>query len=126
MAAVEAALIVPVLLLIVMGTLEYGWMFWKAADVNNAARQGARVAALGGATATDVTDKVLTALTAAGLQGSGYILTITPDDPSTLSSGEDVTVQISIPYANIAVVNSALIPTPTNLVATVVMPREGP
>jgi Flp pilus assembly protein TadG len=126
MAAVEAALIVPVLLLIVMGTLEYGWLFWKAADVNNAARQGARVGSLGGATATDVTDKILSALTACGLEDSGYTVTMTPVDPATLSSGEELTVQISIPYANIAVINSALIPTPTNLTATVVMPREGP
>jgi Flp pilus assembly protein TadG len=126
LALIETVLILPLLLLIILGTMEYGWLFWKAADINNAARQGARVGSRGGATAGDITTTVLDVLTASGLQDSGYTVTITPPDPTTLDSGEQLTVQVSVPYANIAVINTAMIPTPDQLSATVIMPREGP
>jgi Flp pilus assembly protein TadG len=126
LAIIEAAVVLPLVLLFVLGVLEYGWLFWKAADINNACRQGSRVGSRGGATATDVTDAVLAALTNAGLEASGYTVTIAPLDPETLDSGEALTVTVSVPYANIALVNLALIPTPVNLRATVVMAREGP
>lgn len=126
LSTVEMALIMPLVLLMVLGILEYGWLFSKAADVNNACRVGARTGSLGGKATADVEAAVLAAMTAAGLQDSEYTLTLDPADPSTLSSGQALTVTLSIPYANISVVNSALIPTPTNLSSTVVMAREGP
>ena len=125
-AIIEAAVVLPLVLLFVLGVVEYGWLFWKASDVNNACRLGARVGSRGGAVAADVETAVLGALTTAGLETSGYVLTVDPIDPATLDSGELLTVTISIPYANIALADFPLIPTPTNLTATVVMAREGP
>lgn len=126
LSTVEAALTAPVILVLILGIIEYGWLFAKAADVNNACRIGARTASLGGRTAADVNASVLASLTAAGLEDSGYTLTLSPAEPSDVSSGQAVTVTLSIPYANIAIANSVLIPTPTNLSTTVVMAREGP
>jgi Flp pilus assembly protein TadG len=45
-AAVEAALVLPILLLVTFGGIRYGWFFLKAQQITNAARCGARTAVL--------------------------------------------------------------------------------
>jgi Flp pilus assembly protein TadG len=47
-AAVEFALIVGLLAMLVFGLLEYGLAFWQVQNLRAAAREGARVAAVGG------------------------------------------------------------------------------
>ena len=47
-AAVEFALIVGLLAILVFGLLEYGLAFWQVQNLRSAAREGARVAAVGG------------------------------------------------------------------------------
>ena len=41
--AVEFALVLPILLLIVCGILDFGWLFYNQLSVENACREGARV-----------------------------------------------------------------------------------
>ncbi len=66
-AAVEFALVTPLLLMLVMGILDFGWMIMKANLVNNAARDAARVASLAGT--YDEIDATLDAeLTSAGIE----------------------------------------------------------
>lgn len=43
-AAVEFALIAPILILLVLGIIEFGWLFNGWITINGAAREGARVA----------------------------------------------------------------------------------
>lgn len=45
-AMVEFALLVPVLLLIISGIVDFGWIFYNIAVTNNACREGARYAAI--------------------------------------------------------------------------------
>lgn len=45
-AAVEFALVLPVLCLIVLGTIDWGWYFYLSQVVTNAAREGARAGSL--------------------------------------------------------------------------------
>jgi Flp pilus assembly protein TadG len=45
-AAVEFALVLPILLLFLMGTIEWGWFFFTHQRVVNAAREGARAGTL--------------------------------------------------------------------------------
>jgi Flp pilus assembly protein TadG len=125
-AIIEAAVVMPLVILLVFGVIEYGWMLLRCQDISNAARAGARAGVRFGASAATATDAVTTAMTNSGLQGSGYVVTLTPSDPTTLSPGQPLTVQISVPYSNIAAINIALIPTPANIRASVVMAREGP
>jgi Flp pilus assembly protein TadG len=47
-AAVEFALILPILLLFVMGIIEFGFIFNRWITVTHAAREGVRVAVVGG------------------------------------------------------------------------------
>ena len=64
---VEFALTFPLLLIVVLGILDFGFLFQRYEVVTNAAREGARIAVLPGYAAADVTDRVEQYLTAAGL-----------------------------------------------------------
>lgn len=45
-AMVEMALILPILILIIGGIVDFGWLFYNKLALNNAAREGARYAAI--------------------------------------------------------------------------------
>ena len=60
-AAVEFALVVPILLLLVFGIVDFGWMLNRDTMVNNASRDGVRAASLG-ATSAEVRSIVATNL----------------------------------------------------------------
>ncbi|HZJ77287.1 MAG TPA: TadE family protein [Clostridia bacterium] len=44
--AVELALVLPILLIIVCGIMDFGWLFYNQLYLNNACREGARYAAV--------------------------------------------------------------------------------
>lgn len=54
---VELALVLPVLLAILMGVIDFGWLARNTLTVANAAREGARAAALGRTTA-DIKERI--------------------------------------------------------------------
>lgn len=64
---VEGALVLPLLLLVVLGILDFGLLFWRFESVTNAAREGARIAVLAGYGQTDVENRVKQFLDDAGL-----------------------------------------------------------
>lgn len=119
----EAALLLPLLLLMTFGALEYGWMFLRAGEVTNAARQGVRAAVRADATSGEATSAVSDVMTASGLGSSGYTVSVSAVD---VEPGEAVTVQVSVPYANIELIGFPLLPVPTSLSSTAVMSKEGP
>ena len=122
--AVEMALLLPLLLVLLFGMLEYGSLFWRAQQIGSAARQGARVGALPSGTSASVTSAVDTLMNSYGLGGSGYTVTLTPANPASLASGESFTVSISVPYTAIQLTKFP-VPTPTDLVRSTTMAREG-
>jgi Flp pilus assembly protein TadG len=66
---VEFALIFPTLLLVMLGIMDFGFMFQRYSIVTAAAREGARVAILPGYSNGDVQARVTQYLDAAGLTG---------------------------------------------------------
>jgi len=125
---VELAVAMTLLLYVVLGAVEYGFMFLKQEQLTNAARQGARLAATPDATAAAVSSQIDTLMTAYGMPKAtyNYTTTLTPSNiqPGT---GNTLTVQISVNYKNnLAIVNSSLCPIPTTLKASVTMEKEGP
>jgi Flp pilus assembly protein TadG len=90
-AAVEFALIVGLLAILVFGLLEYGLAFWQVQNLRAAAREGARVAAVRGDD-TDVRDAMVES-SAGSLSGSwSFSRSRTCDgDPP----GEEVTITIN-------------------------------
>ena len=60
---VEFALVLPMLLLLILGIAEFGFIFQRYEVVTNAAREGARMAVLPGYTNADVIARVRTYVT---------------------------------------------------------------
>ncbi|MBX3422707.1 MAG: pilus assembly protein [Pirellulaceae bacterium] len=96
-AVVEMACVLPVFVLIVMGSIEVGRGVMVRHVLEEAARAGCRVAIMEGATPGDVTSIVQKAMTKANL--SDYSVELNPPDLSSLGPFEPVTVQVSIPYS---------------------------
>ena len=61
---VEFALVLPLLLFVMLGIAEFGFIFQRYEVLTNAAREGARIAVLPGYTAADVQARVASYVTA--------------------------------------------------------------
>lgn len=55
---VEFALIAPLLILLLLGIIEFGWLFGQYNDVRHGAREGARLASVDGGTNQEIADYV--------------------------------------------------------------------
>lgn len=89
-ALVEFALILPVLMLLIVGVMEFGLIINQYMVVTEAAREGARSAALGDSNAT-ITTVVKTA--ASQIDTSQLTVTVSPATTRVRGSGVTVTVQ---------------------------------
>ena len=123
---IEAALVLPLFILLLFGFLEYSWAFWKSQQIGNAARHGARLGIVDGATAAEVQAGVDQIMANSGLGGSGYLTTLTPGDPAGMLPGELFTVTVSVDYSNIILIGMPLLPVPNQLSRETGMAREGP
>ena len=102
-AVIEAVLVIPILLLLAFGTVEFGHFFFVKHNLQGAAREGARAAIVSGATNSDVTSAVSASMTASGLQNSGYTVTTNPSDVSTAGSGTNISVAVECTWGNVGV-----------------------
>ncbi|MEN8114152.1 MAG: TadE/TadG family type IV pilus assembly protein [Actinomycetota bacterium] len=89
-AAVEFAIVLPLLVLLVFGIMEAGWMFAQQVEIRNAAREGARVAVVG------ETGSATTVCERADLSGSGAEVEVVID-----SVNESVIVTVSNAYESL-------------------------
>lgn len=122
LAAVEAAILLPLILLLVMAVFEYGWMFIKSQQIASAAREGARVGATQNATAQNAHDAVKYMLTQMNMTCS-YTIDIVMNS----SPGDPVTVKITLPYDGAcALTQFPLLPLPPTLVRSHTFAKEGP
>jgi Flp pilus assembly protein TadG len=124
-AAIEMALLLPLLLTLVFGMIEYGSLFWRSQQVANAARNGARRGIMAGATATDVSSSVDQSMLASGMGSTNYTILMTPANPASLASGGSFTVKVTVPYVDIKLTGFP-VPTPTQVVRSVTMAKESP
>jgi Flp pilus assembly protein TadG len=80
---IEFALVFPTLLLVMLGIIDFGFLFQRYEVVTNAAREGARVAVLPGYADADVQARVTQYMTAGGL---------TETSPATVGPVQTLTV----------------------------------
>ncbi len=121
----ELALILPVLLWLTFGVMEYGWMFLKMQELTNAARQGARVASRPDATLAEVEGSIHSALEIAGFEQDRYRIEYPDGSPIGADSGTVFGVAVIADYVDIEL-GMPLIPKPPLLSATIRMIKEGP
>ena len=97
----EFVLVLPILIMLCFGVVDYGYFFYVKNTVQGAAQSGARAAIPGTAAQTDVTTTVSNIMTAAGLQSSGYTVTTSPTDITTAAAGSMVTVTVRVNWSNV-------------------------
>jgi Flp pilus assembly protein TadG len=64
------AIVLPIFVLLIMGIMDFGFLFQRYEVVVNAAREGARLASSGAGTNANAQTRVQNYLTASGLTGS--------------------------------------------------------
>lgn len=121
-ALVEFALVAPIFLLFVVGSVEFGRAIMVQEALTNASREGARVGILDGALTSDVTYAVNSYLSAVSI--SNATISVTPDDPGTYPAGTQVTVTVSIGYNSVTWVPSPWFLKNKTLSATTSMDRQ--
>jgi Flp pilus assembly protein TadG len=92
-AAVEFALIVGLLAVLIFGLLEYGLAFWQVQNLRSAAREGARVAAVRGN--DTAVRNAMVASSAGSLSGGWTFSRNRTCDGSDANKGQQVTIQIN-------------------------------
>jgi Flp pilus assembly protein TadG len=102
-AAVEAAVLLPLALMLMLGTWEVGRMVEVSQILNNAAREGGRSASTGQFTNSQVQQTVLNYLMNAGLPSSLATVTVTDlTNPSTdctaANEMDQLRIAVSIPF----------------------------
>jgi Flp pilus assembly protein TadG len=117
-AAVEFAIVAPIFFMLFCGMIEFGRAIMVEQIITNAAREGARVAVLDGASTTSVTTQVTNYLTSANLGNAGATVsvsvaapgstTFTVADPSTAVYGGSIQVTVSVNYGSISWIPSSM------------------
>ena len=135
-ALIEAALTLPLLLLVSVGIFEFGRLFQTWQVLTNAAREGARIAVLPGTASGDVQARVRQYLQDGQLGGYSSA-TINVDQAATIAVGAGTAsasvVTVNYPYdfmvlnpvARLVVPNSSL-GTPITISAAAEMRNESP
>jgi Flp pilus assembly protein TadG len=117
----ETALVLPILLLILTGIIDFGFMFNNYLIVSNSCREGARSAVVGH-TNDEITSVVKTF--AGTLDSTKLAITINPDLKTGRIKGVAVTVTVKYQYTLITPIIAAIAPGPINLAASTTMRCE--
>ncbi len=97
---IEFALVFPLLLLVVLGIIDFGFLFQQYEVVTNAAREGARIAILPDYSAADANARATAYLTAAGLTDAARTTAV--GAPQTVAVGGNcmstITATVTYPH----------------------------
>jgi len=115
---VEFALVVPLVILILMAIIEFGFMFNAYITISNASREGARLGALGSSDTAVVTRVVDTSV---ALDPTKLSVAITP---ANRSRGDMIRVQVNYDYVLITPIVSSILSPFIDLEAETVMRVE--
>jgi Flp pilus assembly protein TadG len=98
-AAVELAVVAPVLFTLILGIVEFGRAMMVLELLDNAARAGARVGALSGSDTAAITSAVTTNLTNSGVTSTSVAVLVNGSsaNANTASTGDTITVSVSVP-----------------------------
>jgi Flp pilus assembly protein TadG len=123
-AAVEMAVVAPLLLTMVFGIIEFGWVFWVKETLTNATREGCRVAVLPGSTDAEIRARFDQAVAPTGLNITNAMVALTH---STAANPVE-TVTVTVPRSQVSLLgNISLLPgiTNGNITASCSMRKEG-
>jgi Flp pilus assembly protein TadG len=111
--------VLPLLLTILFGIIEYGWVFMVRQSLQTAAREGCRLAVLQTATDSAIETRVKSVMQPTGL--STYSVSLTH-----ASVGNPIeTVEIQVPYNDVSLMGGFFGTHDYNLAGTCSMRKEG-
>ncbi len=118
-AVVEMAVVLPILLTMLFGIIEFGWTFMIYQSITNAAREGCRVAVLEGSTESDIENRISQYMTLVGLTNyQTEYQHATTEDPTE-------SVIIRVPYSAVSLLGGYFGPTNFNIAGKACMRKEG-
>jgi len=129
-AVLDAALVLPILLSLMFGTVEYGHFFFWKHTLQGAAREGARTAITANAQNSEVINAVRTAMNAAGVDQSKYTVKIrngtdTADvDVKNVTAGNAVLVKVYAQWGTVGMRPLGLISASKQVTGQTVMRKE--
>ena len=130
-AVLEAALVLPILLALTFGTVEFGHFFYWKHTLQGAAREGARAAITPTAQNADVTAAVTQSMTAAGINASQYTVKIRngPDtadlNVASVPAGTSILVKVYATWGTVGMRPMGLIGPTKQVTGQTVMRKEG-
>lgn len=98
----EMALMMPLLIALIFGMVEFGYFFFLKHNLQAAAREGARTGSTLNATDSDAVNKASAFLAAAGLSAGSFSITST-------TSGDTVTVNVQATWGNVGILHLPLL-----------------
>ena len=121
---VEMAIVLVLLLSLLFGVIEFGWILFKMGQINQAARHGARTAVRPAADEDEVAAAVDAIMNSSSLSRArtNYRLTVYPS--TAVEVGEPVEVYVELDYSTIKLIG--FVPTPAVLHGRATMSKEGP
>lgn len=123
--AVEFAILLPILMMILFGIIEFGFALYRQAILTNASREGARRGII--QSPTPISDAEINAvidnyLTQAGINAAN--VTRNGNYVTSTTVGSPVRVQLTLPYTFVVLPQIASISANLNLVAVTEMSHE--
>lgn len=94
----EMALMMPILIALIFGMVEFGWFFYLQHNLQAAAREGARKGSTLNATDTDAVNQARAFLTAANLAAGSFTV-------SSSTSGDTITVTVQATWGNVGILH---------------------
>jgi Flp pilus assembly protein TadG len=126
-AVLETALVLPILLLLSMGMIEFGHFFLVKHNIQAAVRQATRKAITPSVTSSEVEAEVKRVMTQAGIPEAAYKdhITLVPSDMSTATPGSHVSVTVSCLWSDVGLRPLHLIDGGKSVSAKAEMLKEG-
>lgn len=118
---VETALVLPIIILLLTGIVDFGLLFNNYLVVSNASREGARSAITG---STNEQIRAVVNTVAASLDPDKLDVTISPDLLVGRSTGVAVVVTVKYDYSMVTPIIAALVPGPFQLKTSTTMRCE--
>ena len=125
----EFAIVLPILLVLLFGVIEFGFIFYNKAMLTNAAREGARAGIL--ARSPRLTEDEIKEVVEHYCENklisfdNSVDLDVDAPPPPSPVFGDDLTVNVTYPYTFLFIPSFIpLVPQPINLTARVIMKYE--
>ena len=114
-AIVEAALVLPIFFMVILGIVEFGRAFMISQLIQHAAREGCRKAVTGAYTTSTISSDIKSELASVGVESSkvsvSIIVTVESGNPAvsnhevaSATTKDLVAVSVSVPFSNVALI----------------------